>query len=194
MNRFAVVGAALAVLLCAAVALAASPSPSPAASPMASPVASPNATTVPSSSPSASPTPSPTTATNTSSSAAKESAQAQTWTADVDPVNIGGSVTVTRNAEGTGMIDLKLTGLVNSESWTVDVEPGSIQHPNQGVNIAFKQGSDVEKISPDTIRVHLTKDEMDAFTHALNANPDGVTVFVSDGHRLSAASIPGTQQ
>ena len=116
------------------------------------------------------------------------------WTAKVAPVDITGSVTIDQKADGTGLLTLQLTGMVNEENWTVYVEPGALQHPNDAVTIALKQGSEVTKVAPDKIQVNLTKAEMDALTHALNSNPGGVTVFVSDGHRLSAATMTGTQQ
>ena len=194
MNRFALIGAALAVLVCGAVAIAASPMPyaSPGVSPMASPGASPIPAASPSAASSASPSTSPTAGSGSSSQSAP--AQAQTWTADVNPVNIQGTATVTKNADGTGTLVLQLTGMVNEQNWTVDVEPGYVQHPNAANTIALKQGTDVTRIAPDKIQVQLTKSEMQDYDHALSSNPGGVTVFVSDGHRLSAANIPATAQ
>jgi hypothetical protein len=197
MNRFALVGAALAILVCAAVALAASPSPS--ASRYASPMASPGASAAPSASPGASPSTAPTTAPttapspNTNAGTANQNAPVMTWTSDVNPVNIEGTATVTKNTDGTGLLVLQLTGMVNEENWTVTVHPGSIENPYYAVDIAVKQGSEVQKIAPDKIQVHLTAAEMDAFTHALARNPGGVTIFASDGHRLSAATVTATQ-
>lgn len=40
----------------------------------------------------------------------------------------------------------------------------------------------------------LTSSEMRDFDHALSANPNGVTIFVNDGQRLSAAQIPANSQ
>lgn len=117
-----------------------------------------------------------------------------TWTGDVNPVDIQGTATLTKNSDGTGTLVLQLTGMINEQSWTVDVEPGFIQHPNDSNTIAFKQGTDVTRVTPDTIQVTLTKTEMDAYKHALASNPGGVTIFVSDGHRLSAANIPANAQ
>ncbi len=167
MNKLALVGASLAVLVCATVAVAATPNLSAS---------------------------SPSTVSGSSGSAtAGQQARSTTWTADVNPVNIKGNATVTKNADGTGLVTLTLTGVINDTTWTVDIEPGSIDHPNSGVTIASKQGSDVKKVAPDQIQVKLTKDEMDAFAHALTANPAGVTIFVSDGHRLSAATVTASQ-
>ena len=194
MNRFALIGATLAVLACAAVALAASPLPSvsPAASPMASPMASGS----PLPATSANPSPTPTTAPSSSPSAGSSSSATpapKTWTADVNPVNIEGTATLVKNSDGTGKLTLKLTGMINQTNWTVDVEPGAVQHPNTANTIALKQGEDVQRIAPDTIAVNLTKTEMQDYQHAISANPGGVTIFVSDGHRLSAATITNTQ-
>jgi len=200
MNRFALIGAALAVLVCGAVALAASPLPSASpggstlASPGASAMASPDVSTTPTASPSVSPSASPSLAPTSGSRSQRAASQARTWAADVNPVNIQGTATVTRNADGTGTLLLQLTGMVNEQSWTIDVEPGYVQHPNAANTIAFKQGSEVTRIAPDKIQVTLTKIEMQDYDHALSANPGGVTVFVSDGHRLSAANIPATAQ
>jgi hypothetical protein len=205
MNRLALVGAGIAVLICAAVALAAdpSPSPSPSAMPAASPTATASASLKPVKSPSASATPSSSTnpaATSspsaTSGTAAQNgpSASPSTWTGDVNPVDIQGTATVTKNSNGTGTLVLQLTGMVNEQNWTVDVEPGSIQHPNDSNRIAFKQGSDVTRVSPDKIQVTLSSTEMTGYEHALATNPGGVTIFVSDGHRLSAANIPANAQ
>jgi len=167
MNKLAFAGAALAVLGSAAVAMAASPSPSTDAS----------------------------NAAGLSSSGGQSAAKSlPSWTAKVAPVDITGSATIDQKADGTGLLTLQLTGMVNEENWTVYVEPGALQHPNDAVTIALKQGSEVTKVAPDKIQVNLTKAEMDALTHALNSNPGGVTVFVSDGHRLSAATMTGTQQ
>lgn len=199
MNRLALVGAGIAVLVCAAVTLAADPSPSPSpyaspgASPMASPMASPGASTAPTTTPSPSPT-TGSSGSSSSSSAHSTTTTPVTWTADVNPVNIQGTATLTKNNDGTGTLVLQLTGMVNAQDWTVDVEPGFIQHPNNSNTIAFKQGSDVTRIAPDKIQVTLKKSEMSDFEHALASNPGGVTVFVSDGHRLSAANIPANVQ
>jgi hypothetical protein len=201
MNRLALAGATLAVLVCAAVAFAASPSPSssplPSGSPSASilPVASGSPAASPYVAPGASPAASPSASPATSSGSATTSSQKSqptTWTSDVSPVDISGTATVTKRPDGTGQLTLQLTGMVNEQNWIVDVDPGTIQHPNDGVDIAYKTGNDVMKVAPDKIQVNLTKDEMDAFTKAISNN--GVTIFVSDGQRLSAATISGTQQ
>jgi hypothetical protein len=185
MNKLALVGATVAVLVFAAVAMAASPAPS--AVPYASPAASPMASAIPSSTPASG---------TTSGSRSTTSVQKKltSWTASINPVDIQGTASLTRNADGTGTLVLQLTGMVNQTNWTVDVEPGAIQHPNSANTIAFKQGEDVQKVAPDKIQVGLTKTEMQDFQHALSANPAGVTIFVSDGHRLSAATLTGTQQ
>jgi hypothetical protein len=177
-NRLAFVGAALALLIAATVTVAASPSPSPSASPGATahPTASPT--------PAASPTP---TATPKPSATPAPVKQGQTWTADVTPVNVTGNATVVQRADGTGVMTLKLTGLVDEQSWKVDVQAGTIEMPSERVQIALKQGDDVTKIAPDTITVRLSKDEMKAFAKAQGST--GVVVFVTDGTRLSAATF-----
>jgi hypothetical protein len=161
MNRLSLVAGAMAVPLVAAVAMAASPSAAPAAGPTATPVA-PQASTAP-------------------------STQSKTWTADVQPVQIGGSATVTLNADGTGTISLQLSGLVNGAAWTVDVDGGTLDRPNELRSIAYRTGDQVKKVSPDTINIQLTKAEVDAFNTAYGNQ--GVVIFISDGSRLSAAVI-----
>ena len=96
---------------------------------------------------------------------------------------------MTKNSDGTGTLVLQLTGMVNAAELDRRRRAGrhrASQH--RGNTIAFKQGEDVTRIAPDKIQVTLTKSEMDDFNHALTANPNGVTIFVSDGHRLSAAT------
>jgi hypothetical protein len=151
---------------------------------------SPGASTAPA----ATPAPSSTTGTSSGASTQATTTTPLTWTADVNPVSIQGTATLTKNNDGTGTLVLQLTGMVNAQNWTVDVEPGFIQHPNDSNTIAFKSGSDVTRVAPDKIQVTLKKSEMKDFNHALAANPGGVTVFVSDGHRLSAANIPANVQ
>jgi hypothetical protein len=194
MNKVAIVGGTLAVFVVAAVAMAAGPTPStsPTASPIGSPMAS--SSPIPTKAPTQTASPSATPMPSSSAGSAATPAQQKTWTSDVNPVDIQGTATLTQNSDGTGTLLLQLTGIVNETNWTVDVEPGAIQHPNDSNTIAFKQGSDVQKVAPDKIQVQLTKSEMDDFHHALGANPNGVTIFVSDGHRLSAATLSGTAQ
>jgi hypothetical protein len=175
MNRLAFIGAALALLVAATVTVAASPSPSPAASP----AATPHATATPAPTPAASPS------SGTSTTVPAE--QGQTWSADVNPVDVTGSATVVQQADGTGVMSLKLTGLVNEAHWTVDIQAGTIEMPSARVRIALKQGDEVTKTAPDTITVKLTKDEMKAFAKAQKST--GVVVFISDGTRLSAATF-----
>ena len=127
MNKVAIIGGTTAVFVVAAVAMAASPLPSasPGASPMASPMASNSPTPTKAPTPSASPTPT-TPPSSSAGSAAASSAQQKTWTSDVNPVDIQGTATLTQNADGTGTLVLQLTGMVNEQNWTVDVEPGAI--------------------------------------------------------------------
>ncbi len=171
MNKLAFAGAALAVLMVSAVAFAASPSASPAASPSASPSASPGATASPTAAPQASASPTP----------------ATSWTAQVNPVQVTGSATIARQADGTGLLTLQLSGMINEVSWTVDVDAGTLDRPQENVNIAHKAGDDVKRVEPDKIQVRLTAQEMDQFAKAL-ANK-GVVIFVSDGTRVSAAVL-----
>jgi hypothetical protein len=182
MNRLALIGAALAVAVSAAVAMAASPSPSPSAGATATPgaSASPTASPVPSGAPTASPAPSP--------SASALAAQGQTWSAQVQPVTVTGTATVDQLADGRGTITLQLTGMVDEQAWTVDVDAGTIEMPRERVNIAFRSGDEVQRVAPDSIKIQLTKSEMDAFIKAQKST--GAVIFIGDGTRLSAAVVP----
>lgn len=179
MKQLAFVGAAFACLVAATVTVAASPAASPSASPKASPAAtaSPGPTATPA--PAASPAPGTATTVPTE--------QNQTWSASVAPVDITGGATVVKNSDGTGTLTLKLTGMVDEATWKVDVQAGTIEMPSQRVRLALKQGDEVTKVAPDTIKVQLTKNEMHAFVKAQKST--GVVVFVSDGTRLSAATF-----
>jgi hypothetical protein len=177
MSRFAFIGAALALLAAATVTIAASPSPAPAASPAASPRATAHPT----------PSPSPAAAPSSGSTTTAPVKGAQTWSATVNPVDVTGNATVAQQADGTGVMTLQLTGLVNEAHWTVDIQAGTIEMPSARVRIALKQGDEVTKTAPDTVTVKLTKDEMKAFAKAQTSI--GVVVFISDGSRLSAATF-----
>lgn len=175
MSRLALIGAALALLVAATVTVAASPSPAPAASPAATPY------------PTATPAPTPATSPSSGTTTTAPAKQAQTWAANVNPVDVTGNATVVQQADGTGVMSLKLTGLVNEAHWTVDIQAGTIEMPAARVRIALKQGDEVTKTAPDTITVKLTKAEMKAFAKAQKST--GVVVFISDGTRLSAATF-----
>lgn len=174
MRRFGLLGAIGALVLGGAVVMAASPSPSPSASPTAHPSATPK--------PSASPTASPSASTSTKSTATK------IWVANIQPVNVTGRASVHRETNGTGVITLRLTGLVNELPWTVDVDGGTVAIPDELTGIDFMSGNEVDRVGMDTIRVHLTKADMATFIRTQRR--EGVVIFVSDGTRLSAAQIP----
>ena len=174
MRRFGLLGAIGALVLGGAVVMAASPSPSPSASPTAHPSATPK--------PSASPTASPSASTSSKSTGTK------IWVANIQPVNVTGRASVHRESNGTGVITLRLTGLVNELPWTVDVDGGTVAIPDELTGIDFMSGNEVDRVGMDTIRVHLTKADMATFIRTQRR--EGVVIFVSDGTRLSAAQIP----
>ena len=175
MRRFATLGAGMALLFSGAIVLAAaSPSPAPSASP------SPSATPKASSAPTASPTPAPAT-TPTGES---------TFSAKVQPLEIGGSATVAEASGGTGTVTLRVTGLLDAQRWSVDIDGGTIARPNERIEIAFKSGADVTRLATDTVRINLTKSEMSAFVKARKAG--GVVAIVSDGTRLGYAEFSGS--
>jgi hypothetical protein len=175
MRRFAFLGAAAAVLFGAAVALAAaSPSPSPSAT------AHPSATPRPSASPSASATPAPT-------ATPKPASTEQSFSANVQPLQISGSAKVVESSAGTGSVTLRVSGLLDSQRWTVDIDGGTVARPNEAVEIAFKSGADITRLTMDTVRIHLTRTEMTAFLKARTSG--GVVAVVSDGMRLGYAEF-----
>jgi hypothetical protein len=177
MRRFAFLGGAAAVLLGTAVALAAaSPSPSPSAT------AKPSATPHPSASPSPSTTPAPTTIPKTTTTE-------PSFSATVHPLQISGSANVVEASGGTGTVTLRVTGLLDAQRWTVDIDAGTIARPNERVEIAFKTGADVTRLATDTVRIHLTKTEMAAFLKARTSG--GVVAEVSDGMRVGYAEFAG---
>jgi hypothetical protein len=88
---------------------------------------------------------------------------------------------------GGGTVTLKVTGLLDAEHWSVDIDGGTIARPNENAEVAFKTGADVTRLAMDTVQVNLTKGEMDAFTHAMNHG--GVVAQVSDGTRIGYAEF-----
>ncbi len=91
---------------------------------------------------------------------------------------------------GTGTVTLRVTGLLDAQRWTVDIDAGTIARPNEGVEIASKAGADVTRLTMDTVRIHLTKTEMAAFAKAQKAG--GVVAIVSDGLRVGYAEFAGS--
>jgi hypothetical protein len=184
MRKLAGFAAIAALAFGATAVMAASPSPSytPSASPSASakPSAKPSATPAPSASPSASPT----TGTSGSSSAATT-----TWTAQVAPVQITGSVAVHELKSGGGTVTFQLSDLLNETAYSVRIDRGTIagQFTRDRLIVA-RFGDDVTHFMNDTIQIHLSKTEMSAFLAARKAS--GVVVFISDGSRLSVARFP----
>jgi hypothetical protein len=173
MRRFAFLGAAAALLFSGAVVLAAaSPSPSPSGS--ARPTATPTPSTPPSSTPSAAP------------GATKASPSGSTFSAQIQPVQISGSATVSQTKNGAEVI-LRVTGLMDAQRWTVDIDGGTLARPNERIEIAHKTGLDVTRLASDTVRIHLTSSEMAAFLRAEKSG--GVVALVSDGSRLGAAEF-----
>ncbi len=173
MRKISIVSAAGLVVIAAGVAMAASPAPSPTAAPSPAPTTRPQAT------------PSPTTPATPAAGAA-----ASTWSAAIKPLTVTtGQATVVEGKNGGGTITIKLVGLLADVRWTVDVDGGTVAKPLEAARheIAFRAGLGVEKISSDTIRIHLTKAEMKAFL--ADRSSMGVVVLVSDGTNRSAATF-----
>jgi len=175
MNRFAALGAALVLILGATMVVAAA-SPAPSTSPTSKPSATtaPSATSKPTASPSASPSATPATA-------------GQVFNATVNPLQISGSATVRQLSGGGATVTLTVSGLLDDQPWFVDIDGGTVARPNEGMEIAWKAGSDVMRVDSDTIRVHLTKAEMARFLKAQSTI--GVVATVSDGTRVGYAEF-----
>ena len=94
---------------------------------------------------------------------------------------------VAETSTGAGTVTLHITGLLDADHWTVDIDGGTIARPNEQVEIAFKAGTDVTRLTTDTVRIHLTKTEMAAFMKAQKSG--GVVAVVSDGTRLGYAEF-----
>jgi hypothetical protein len=177
------------VLVVAGATIAASPSASPGASPAASGSPASSPAPKPSAPPTASPAPSK--APTSSSTGSGASTAPTTWTAAIKPLNATtGSAKVVEHANGTGTLTVKLDGLDADRPWTVDVDAGTVdrQIERAADEIAFRAGMGVERVSNDTVRVHLTKTEMHDFVRAQGSR--GVVVMVSDGTNRSAAAFP----
>jgi hypothetical protein len=172
MRRIAFLGATTAVLFSGAVVLAA---------------ASPSASPSPSSSPRASATSTPSASSATPKAAPKAATTATTFSATVQPLQIAGSATVTEQPDGSGTVTLRISGLLDAQRWTVDVDGGTIAMPNEHREIAFKAGVDVTRLAMDTVSVRLSKAEMTAFLSAQKSG--GVVAIVSDGTREGYAQF-----
>ena len=83
-----------------------------------------------------------------------------------------------------------MTGLLDAQRWSVDIDGGTIALPKEGSEIAFKTGADVTRLTMDTVRLHLTKAEMTAFVNAQKSG--GVVAIVSDGLRVGYAEFAGS--
>lgn len=155
------------VLVAAGATMAASPPPS--AAPIAKP--SPSQTTSPK--------------TGTGSSGASSSGA---LSAGIQPIDVTtGNVTVVTAPNGTGTITVTLKGLRPDARWTVDIDGGTLAKTleNRADEIAFRSGMTVERLSSDTVRIHLTTPEMKAFEAARSSS--GIVVLVSDGANRAAA-------
>jgi hypothetical protein len=177
MRQYAPFGAIVVLLFGGAVVLAAaSPAPSPSSAANASGSPAATATPRPSASPTAKPAPSASTAPAEPS-----------FTSTVKPLEITGTATVVESSADTGTVTLKVSGLLDAQRWSVDIDGGTVARPNEAVEIAFKSGADITRLASDTIRVHLTKTEMARFMRAEKSG--GVVAEISDGVRIGYAEF-----
>jgi len=175
-RRTSSIGAAVAVFAVAGIALAA-----------ASPLASPSPSASPKPSPSVSATPKAP-ATPKPSASSSPSATGQTsFSSQVLPLQIRGSARVVEHADGSGTIRLRVTGLLDSQPWAVEIDGGTVAKPAETAEIAFKTGADVARLAMDTVRIHLTPAEMTAFMKA-RAN-GGAFAEITDGTRVGYAEF-----
>lgn len=143
-------------------------------------------------------TPSPSTSTGTGSStttpappsqASTQSAPQTSWSATVRPLHaVTGSVGFRQEANGTGVVTLKLAGMSQEAAWFVDIDGGTAARPNESDEIAERSGADVIRTGRDTLSIRLTKAEMDAFLK--DRSRVGIVVSISDGSRQSVATLP----
>lgn len=174
-------GAAIA-LAAAGFTMAASPS-SPAPGAGATPT--PAAATAPAKTPAPTATPAPATTPKPSAAAA---AAGHTWSAVINPLDVTtGTAMVTQAAGGTGIVTIKLTGLRADTRWSLDMDGGTLKQALEvkGDEIASRAGLGLERVSSDTVRIHLTAAEMKRFLADQKAT--GVVILVSDGVNRSAA-------
>jgi hypothetical protein len=101
-----------------------------------------------------------------------------------------GTAKVTQAANGTGRITVTLKGLRADTPWTVDIESGTSTRANDAGRheIASRSGTGADRVSSDTVTIHLTASEMKRFTQERKAS--GAVVLVSDGTNRSAAIFP----
>jgi|SRR5690349_5984143 hypothetical protein len=181
-RRTSSIGAMAAVFSVAVIALAAA---SPLASASPSPSAHPSASPRPSASPTASPKPAASPA--PSASPSPSTTGATTFSSQVLPLQIRGSAKVVEHANGSGTVTLRVSGLLDAQHWTVDIDGGTVALPNEKAEIASKAGADVTRLAMDTVRIRLTKAEMTAFMRARDHG--GVVAEVSDGTRVGYAEF-----
>jgi hypothetical protein len=136
---------------------------------------------------------SPASSTPGSSSAAGAASTASTtatsWSAKVRPLDaVTGGLTVSRATDGTGVLTLKLDGMRQDAAWSVDVEGGTAARPIETDEIAERSGADVVRTGTDTLTIHLTRAEMDAFVK--DQAKSGIVVSISDGSRQAVATLP----
>jgi hypothetical protein len=163
MNRLALIGAALAILVSAAVAMAASPSPSPTAGTTATPgaSASPAASPVPSGAPPASPAP----------SASAQAVQGQTWFAQVQPVTVTNTATVDRPG-GRALLRRPVSARALVESCVADQAALADRH---AINV-FASAPNT-KVFVDRSRIEQAIRNL--LANALRFGPSGSTVEIS---------------
>jgi hypothetical protein len=185
MRQIAVLTGAAAVLFSGAIVLAAaSPSPAPSASARPPATPHPSASPRPSASPTASPSP------KLSASPTPAAPSEPTFKARVQPLQISGAASVVEAKDGTGAVTLRVSGMLDAQRWTVDIDGGTGALPNERIEIAFKAGADITRLTMDTVRIHLTRTEMHAFLNARKAG--GVVAVVSDGTRVGYAEFSAT--
>jgi hypothetical protein len=180
MRTIPILAGAAVTLLLAGATMAASPSPTP--KPSAKPTATPSA------SPSPSPSPSP--AAGGGGSTSGTTASGDTFAAMIKPLGTThGNATFVEHANGTGTLTVTLDGLRADQPWVVDVDGGTVDKAIErpADEIVFRSGMGVERVSDDTVRIHLTKHEVRDFLAAKAAK--GVVVEVSDGTNRAAAEF-----
>ena len=198
MRRIAPPVAVLALMVSGAAVMAATtPSPSPSASAhpsatphaSASPSATPKPTAQPTATPSPSPSPSPSSSPTTSPTTTGNGTRTA-FTGSVTPLVLGGSARIEVGKDGRGLVLMKLTGLVDDETWSVDIDGGTVAVPNENAEIAERAGTRVTRLGTDGLRIVLSKAEVAALMHA--AKHGGAVAVISDGTREASVEFAGS--
>jgi hypothetical protein len=121
---------------------------------------------------------------------ASSSSSATTFTATITPLHaVNGTATVVKNANGSGTVTLKLSGLRADTTWTADIDGQATKTDTLADHrqLRFASGVTADKVSSDTLRIQLTAEQMSWFLRERAAS--GVAITVTDGSSQATASF-----